>query len=73
MFDEKKFNAAIVLKGETRRDAARVMKMNPSTLFRKVNGESEFNRKEIELFCRHYGVDPSGIFFTNHSAFTQKT
>lgn len=73
MFDKKKFNAAIVLKGETQKDAARVMNMHPSTLFRKINEESDFNRKEIELFCRHYGVDPKDIFFTNYSAFTQKS
>lgn len=72
MFDRSRFNAAIALRNETQADAARVMKINPSTLFRKINGESDFNRKEIELFCNHYGVDPRDIFFTGHSAYVQK-
>lgn len=68
MFDVNKFNAAIALKGESQEDAAAVMGMNRVTLFRKKTGVTEFTRKEIELFCKHYNVSPDIVFFTNFSA-----
>lgn len=68
MFDVKKFNAAIALKGENQQEAARVMGINPATLYRKIRGESDFYRTEIEAFCNHYNVSPSEIFFAEFSA-----
>ena len=63
-----RFNAAIALKGEKRTDAAKVMNMHPTTLFRKVQGKLEFDARQIELFCTHYDVDPNDIFFTRNNA-----
>jgi len=68
MIDVNRFNACIVAKGETQSDAARVMGMNPSTLYRKMTGVSDFYRSEIEAFCVHYGANPNEIFFAEVSA-----
>lgn len=68
MFDINQFNASIAAKGETQNDAARVMGMNPSTLYRKTTGASDFYRNEIEAFCAHYGVSADKIFFAEDSA-----
>lgn len=68
MFNVNEFNAAIAQKGSTRREAASVMGMNPATLFKKTTGKSDFYRKEIEAFCRFYGVRPDHIFFAEKSA-----
>lgn len=68
MIDVNRFNACIVAKGETQSDAARIMGMNPSTLYRKVTGVSDFYRSEIEAFCLHYDANPNEIFFAEVSA-----
>lgn len=67
MFDVRAFNSAIALKGSNQQEAARVMGMNPATLSRKIKGESDFYRKEIEAFCSYYGASPE-IFFAEDSA-----
>jgi hypothetical protein len=72
VIDERRFNAAIALKGETRGDAAKVMKIHPVTMLRKINGDSDFLRKEIALFCEHYNASPNEIFFAGDSTQTQK-
>lgn len=69
MLCENKFNAAIALKGETKADAAKVMGINPATLFRKMSGQSDFYRKEIDRFCEYYGTDPKDIFFAKNSTY----
>ena len=68
MFDVDAFNAAVKHKGETQEDAAKIMQMNPATLYRKATGQSDFYRKEIEAFCLHYDVPPDSIFFATYSA-----
>lgn len=68
MFDERRFDAAIVLKGESLKDAAAVMGISTATLYRKKTGISDFYRAEIEKFCEHYEVSPDVIFFAENSA-----
>lgn len=68
MFNSNEFNSAIARKGSTQKEAAHVMGINPATLFRKMNGSSDFYRKEIEAFCQFYEVKPDVIFFADHSA-----
>lgn len=63
MFNEDAFREAIRAKGENIEMAAKVMGMNKVTLYRKMAGESDFYRKEMQSFCNHYEVKPSGIFF----------
>lgn len=72
LFNINKFRATLALRNETQADAAKVMGVNPSTLFRKMRGQNEFSRKEIELFCNYYKVDPREIFFSNISAYKQR-
>lgn len=67
MLDKRAFDAAIAMKGSTQQEAARVMGINPATLSRKMKGESDFYRKEIEAFCSFYNVSPN-IFFAELSA-----
>lgn len=68
MFDERRFNAAVALKGETQEDAARVMGISLPTLYRKKSGVSDFYREEMEKFCEHYNVGPADVFFVQNSA-----
>jgi hypothetical protein len=56
------------MRGSTRAEAAEVMGMNSATLFRKINGKSDFYRKEITKFCKFYRVNPNEIFFAGDSA-----
>jgi DNA-binding Xre family transcriptional regulator len=68
VFDERAFNAILAMRGSTRAEAAEVMGMNSATLFRKINGKSDFYRKEITKFCKFYRVNPNEIFFAGDSA-----
>ena len=68
MFNVNEFKACIKRKGETQEDAARVMGIKPATLYRKMNGISDFFRNEIEAFCVHYNANPDDVFFSNRSA-----
>lgn len=64
MFDKLKFKAAVVGKGKTMKDVAIAIGVNESTLYRKVNGVSQFSREEIQTICRYLELDsPIEIFF----------
>lgn len=64
MFDKLKFRAAIVGKGKTMKDVAIAIGVSESTLYRKVNGVSQFSREEIQTICRYLELDsPIEIFF----------
>lgn len=64
MFDKLKFRAAIVGKGKTMKDVAIAIGVSESTLYRKVNGVSQFSREEIQTICRYLKLDsPIEIFF----------
>ncbi len=69
MFDEKKFRAALVLKGISLSEVAKAMGINVVTLYRKMSGESDFYRNEIQKFCELTGIEnPSDIFFADELA-----
>lgn len=64
MFDKKKFNAALALKGMCYKDVAEALNIDVSTLWRKMNGVSDFYRNEIQTICKLLDlVDPMEIFF----------
>ena len=63
MLDLALFNQAIKARGENYDDAAKVMGINKVTLYRKLKGDSDFYRKEIDAFCFHYQVNPGEMFF----------
>lgn len=64
MFDKLKFKAAVVGKGKTMAEVAKYLNINESTLYRKVNGETEFSRQEIQSICSFLKLEsPIDIFF----------
>ena len=48
MFDKNKFKYSIMVKGKNLREVASVLNIISVTLWRKMNGESEFSREEIQ-------------------------
>lgn len=64
MFNKLKFKAAVIERGKTISDVAEHLKINESTLYRKINGVSEFSRDEIQNICIFLNLDsPLDIFF----------
>ncbi len=64
MFDYRKFKAELIIKGKNMKDIANVLGINEATLYRKLNGKSDFYRREIQLICNYLDIeDPSDIFF----------
>ena len=48
------------------RDIARILGINEATLYRKISGESDFTRNEIQLFRQALGLtscEIDAIFF----------
>lgn len=50
MFRIEKFKAALVENGLSVADAAAAMGISKQALYRKMNGESDFYREEIQIF-----------------------
>ncbi len=48
MFDKNKFKYSIMVKGKNLREVASVLNISSVTLWRKMNGGSEFSREEIQ-------------------------
>lgn len=64
MFDKNKFRAAVILKGYTLAQVAKMLGIDSATLHRKMNGESDFYRSEIQNLCEILSLeDPNSIFF----------
>lgn len=64
MFNKLKFRAAIMEKGKTMGDVAKMLGINEATLWRKTNGTSDFNREEIQRICEYLDLEsPMEIFF----------
>lgn len=66
MFNKKAFQIAVVAADMTYEDVAKAIGVNPSTLYRKASGQSEFTRSEIQKICEVLRIDsPMDIFFTS--------
>lgn len=68
MLNKNKFRAMMVGAGETVADVARLLGRNEATIFRKINGESDFDRGEIQIMKVHYLLDAedvAAIFFAD--------
>ncbi len=64
MFNKLKFKATVIERGKTMSDVAEYLNINESTLYRKVNGYSEFSRDEIQKICILLELEsPVDIFF----------
>lgn len=64
MFDEEKFRQVIKDKGVTLQEVADMLDINLVTLYRKMSGESDFYRNEIETIKDNLHIDNAlEIFF----------
>ena len=66
LFDERRLRAQLVLKGMTLKELADRLKMNESTLYRKMKDDGAFSREEINTMIDILDIeDPMAIFFAN--------
>ncbi|WP_029502532.1 helix-turn-helix domain-containing protein [Lachnoclostridium phytofermentans] len=73
MFDRLKFLGKIKECGKTVQEVASFLGINPATLYRKMNGESDFYREEIQKLKEFLNLkDPMEIFFAEKVTETQK-
>ncbi len=64
MFDEIAFRYFLAKKGKTLQDIATTLGISKVTLYRKINGESDFFRDEIAKCCEVLGKENmQEIFF----------
>lgn len=64
MFNRSKFRALVIEQGLTMEIIAQELGINQATLYRKMNGESDFYRWEIQSICTLLDVSsPKEIFF----------
>lgn len=73
MFNRKAFQLAVVAADMTYDEVAKAIGVNPSTLYRKACGQTEFTRSEIQQICEVLQIEsPMDIFFTEELAETQE-
>lgn len=57
MFNKQKFRASVIAAGLTMDDIAKYLSVNTSTLYRKINGSSDFTRTEIQKLQKLLSLD----------------
>lgn len=61
--------AQLVLKGVTLKELAKTLEIDESTLYRKINDDGRFTRKEMNNMIDFLEIeDPNNIFFANELA-----
>lgn len=66
MLQKNKLRAKMCEMNYSMENISRLLGIKSSTLYRKMNGKSEFNRAEIEQLVKILKLDnPSEIFFAN--------
>lgn len=69
MFDRKRLQAQMVLKGITGKELATKMGINEGTLYRKMGNDGDFSRSEIQKIMDILGIEnPETIFFAKELA-----
>lgn len=64
MFDEEKFREVLKAKNKSLQDIADILNINLATLYRKMNGTSDFFRSEMDILVKELEIDdPKSIFF----------
>lgn len=64
MFREDRFRKLLQEKRVTLQEVAQILEINTSTLYRKMTGESDFYRSEIQKICEKLEIEnPTEIFF----------
>lgn len=67
MFHKNLFLAKLKEKELTQEDAAKIIGVTATSLYRKMNGKSDFTRNEIQLFRSELSLaseDVEAIFFS---------
>ena len=57
MFCVTEFNAMLARFSKTKEDVAVMLGINPATLYRKINGQSDFTRQEIQTIRCAFNLD----------------
>lgn len=66
LFDEKKFRAALALRGMTMKELCEKIGMSAPTLYRKLRRDGDFSRSEMNKIIIALNIeDPESIFFAN--------
>ena len=74
MFSRNKFKAKIIASGFTVEKLANILGINTATLYRKINGSSDFSRSEMQIIRQTLNIGPKDmdeIFFAPELAETQ--
>lgn len=73
MFDKRKFLAQMTLRGVTKKALANKLGINEITLYRKINNDGYFTRKEINDIIKYLRIEnPAEIFFADKLEGTQE-
>ena len=75
MFDEQKFKIALLRRNVSYEDIAKMLGISLVTLYRKINGNSDFYRREIDQISNYLSLDlqeKEEIFFADEFAYKQK-
>ena len=75
MYSERKFKEKLVGAGLTVEKLSENIGINPATLYRKINGKSEFTRIEMQIIQNALHLSREelcAIFFTNQLAYMQE-
>ena len=66
MFNKLEFNAQIARKGMLKKDVAKALGIDVSTLYRKMEKDGDFSREEMSTLIELLGIeDPKEIFFAD--------
>lgn len=69
MFNRLKFLGKVKEEGKTIKDVANFLGLNVATLYRKMNGESDFYREEMQKLITYLNItNPMEIFFAQKVA-----
>lgn len=69
MFDQRRFKAQMILKGETGKSLSEKMGMDESTLYRKIRADGAFTREEMDKLIEILEFDdPMLVFFARELA-----
>ncbi len=66
MFDKRKFLAQLALRDVKKKELAEYLGINELTLYRKINNDGAFTRKEINEMIKFLHIEnPAEIFFAD--------
>jgi uncharacterized protein YfkK (UPF0435 family) len=69
MFDQRKLQAQMVLKGVKSEELAEAIGIDTTTYYRRLKNEGNFSRKEMQTIIEFLGIEnPQEIFFAESDA-----